>query len=234
MLKGIIKAAILLLAAAVTGIFADQVVWPYAVERPLFYKYKLEQGPVYVTEKLQTTIQENTALKDAIEKVQRTVVSVKSTTAKGAVFEGTGLILTGDGLVVTLSDSMPANSKAEVAVDGGKTAFQVLKRDKNLNLALIKVEKNNLPTTSFYPIENMRLGERIFLLGKKSSKIFANEGIVRSFNNDAIETNIIDSAEAAGSPVFDIEGNIVGLAAVAKDGKVSAIPVSKIRGFSGL
>lgn len=221
-------------AAAVLGIFANQVIWPYFVERPLFYEYNLEQSPIYVTEKQQTIIQENQALKEAVEKIGKTVIAIKSTTPKGVVTEVSGLILTSDGLAVALSDQVPANTATEINVEGQKTAFQILKRDKDSNLVLIKLEKNNLPTSSFFPLDGLKLGERVFLLGLNSTRVFANEGIVRSFNADRIETSIIESAEAQGSPVYDIQGNILGLAFVGKDGKTGVIPISKIKTFSGL
>jgi S1-C subfamily serine protease len=119
-------------------------------------------------------------------------------------------------------------------IDGEVTPFQVLKRDKESNLALVKVEKTNLPTASYFPLENLQLGERIFLVGNLSAKKIVNEGIVRSFTADLIETNIIDNAEAVSSPVFDIEGNILGLSQVAKDGRVTVLPVAKIKAVSGL
>ncbi len=234
MLKGIVKIVVIVLAAAVVGVFADQVLWPYFVSRPLFLEYSLDQNPVYVTEKTETTIQENAALKNAIEKVKNTVVSIQSTTAKGAVMHESGLILTSDGMIVALSDMMPAAATTVIEAGGEKPKFTIVKRDAALNLALVKLEKNNLTTTSFYPQDALKLGERIFLLGSVSGKNFTNEGIVRRIGDGVIETNMVDLAEAKGSPVFDIEGNIVGLAQVAKDGRVSVIPVSQIKAFSGL
>lgn len=235
MIKKIISFFLLMAAAAVAGIFADQVVWPYFVQRPLFYQYRLEQAPVYVTEKQQTTIQENVALKSAIEKVAKAVAGVKSTTAKGVVLEGSGLVLTTDGLVVTFSNLLPAGAAFEIATDSGKSSFEIVKRDKTSGLALVKVAQGTLATASFYNLDNLRLGERVFLLGASAgNKRFANEGIVSSFSSQTIETTMVDLAQAAGAPVFDIEGNILGLASTNKSGRVSVIPISVIKIFSGL
>lgn len=230
----VIKLILLFLATTVFAVFANQILWPYLVDMPLFAKYKLDQNLVYLTEKQETTIQENKALKNAVEKVAKTVVSIKSTTAKGAVLEESGLILASDGLIAALSDLMPVGAAAEIRIDGQVVPFQIEKRDKASNLVLVKVEKTNLPTASYYQMENLQLGERIFLIGNLPAKKIVNEGIVRSFTADLIETNIIDNAEAASSPVFDIEGNILGLALVAKDGRVTVLPVTKIKAVSGL
>jgi S1-C subfamily serine protease len=234
MKTGGIKTILTVAAAGVFAVFADQVLWPYFVEAPLFYKYKLDQNQIYVTEKQLTTIQENKALKSAVEKVAKTVVGVSSTGAKGAVIEESGLILSSDGLVATLSSLMPANGTAEIFIEGQKTAYRVIKRDKASDLALVKVEQTNLPTSSFYLMDGLVLGERVFLYGNSPSKKIVNEGVIRSIGADLIETTIIDNAEAAGSPVFDIEGNILGLSVAAKDGRISILSVAKIKELSGL
>ena len=100
MVKNILKIIIIFIIGTIGGIFADQILWPYFIERPLFYEYRLEQAPVYVTESKEFFIQENAALKNAIEKVEKTVVGVRTTTKTGIFLEGSGLILTFDGLVI--------------------------------------------------------------------------------------------------------------------------------------
>lgn len=237
MLKNIFKIIGIFIIGIVGGIFADQILWPYFIERPLFHQYRLEQSPVYVTERKEITIQENVALKNAIEKVEKVVVGVKTETKAEKFLEGSGLIITADGLMVTLAELVLQGSTFSFFIDGKKVNFQILKRDLEDNLALIKIEEANLPTVSFADLEKMKLGERVFLVGvifKKGepSKI-VNEGIVKSFGQDFIKTNIFEENILKGSPLFDIEGNILGLNTIDKEGKVIAIPISKIKTFAG-
>ena len=222
------------------GIFADQILWPYFIEKPLFYQYRLEQSPVYVTEKKEVTITENIALQNAIEKVEKTIIGVQTKTKTGKILAGSGLILTSDGLVVTLADLVPQGGNSSFFVDGETASFQILKRDLKENLALIKIEKTNLPTVGFANFEKLKLGERVFLVGVifKNQKTtlpgyVVNEGIVKSFDENSIETNIFEKNNLTGSPLFDIVGNILGLNIIDKEGKVSAIPIPKIKSFSG-
>jgi len=219
------------------GIFADQILWPYFIERPLFYQYRLEKNPIYLTERKEITIQENVALKNAIEKVEKTVIGVKTKTKAGKTLEGSGLIVTSDGLLVTLADLVPQGSNFSFFVDGEIASFQILKRDLKENLVLIKIEKTNLPTVSFFDFEKLKLGERVFLVGvvfeKTGPQKIVNEGIVKSFDEDKIETNISENENLSGSPLFDIEGNFLGLNKINSDGKVISIPVSKIKTFAG-
>ncbi|MBU0546708.1 serine protease [Patescibacteria group bacterium] len=220
------------------GIFADQILWPYFIEKPLFYQYRLEQNPIYLTEKKEITIIENTALQDAIEKVENTIVGVRTKTINGNVLEGSGLIITSDGLFITLNDLIPKGSEFVFYINGQPISFQIIKRDAVQNLALIKVEKNNLSTVGFADLDKIRIGQRVFLIGalldNKIIKKIANEGIIKSFNQELIETNIFEDDNLAGSPLFDIEGKCLGLSQIDSQGKIIAIPINQIKEFIGL
>ncbi len=238
MFKKIYKILFLFIFGIAGGIFADQILWPYFVEKPLFSEYRLEQTPIYVTEIKEITVTENTALQDAIERVENTIVGVRTQTVDGIILQGSGLIVTSDGLFVTLNDLVPKGSVFSFFVDEELADFQILKRDVKENLALIKVEKSNLPTLSFADFGKIKLGQRVFLMGivfeKAGLKKTVNQGIVKSFDDNLIETNIFEQNTLAGSPLFDIYANIVGLNQINKDGKVVSIPVSKIKEFIGL
>ena len=101
-------------------------------------------------------------------------------------------------------------------------------------MALIKLEKIKLPTLGFAELKKLKLGERVFLAGLTPQGLSVNEGIVTSFNENSIQTNIFEENSLAGSPLFDIEARILGLNTIDKNGKVVAIPIFVIRDFSGL
>jgi len=164
---------------------------------------------------------------------------VKAETKTGKILEGSGLIVSSDGLIVTLADLVPLGSDITFFWEGKSPSFQILKRDLKENLALIKIEETNLPTTGFADLERIKLGERVFLVGVifekgKVPKKAVNEGIVKTFDGNSIETNIFEKSTFSGSPLFNIEGNALGLNIIDKEGKVSAIPISKIKSFIGL
>lgn len=237
MRKDILKILAIFIIGMGGGIFADQILWPYFVERPLFYQYSLEKTPVSVIEIKETVIQENLALRNAVEKVEKAVIAVRTETAGGKVIEGSGLIVSSDGLIVTLASLVPVGSKFSFFVEGRTVSYQIIKRDLQNDLALIKVEERNLFTLGFANLGRMKLGERVFLLGKvfeqEETKSVVNEGIVRSFDQSSIETNVFEKASLSGSPLFDIEGNILGLNTIDREGRVVAIPNSLIRTFAG-
>ncbi len=234
--KKILKIIFIFIFGMGGGIFADQIFWPYFIERPLFYQYRLEQPPIYLTEKEEITIQENVALQNAVEKVDKVVVGIGK---KGGKITGSGVVITSDGLVVTLAELVPKGTDFLFFLDGGTPRYQILKRDLEKNLALVKLEEGNLPTIGFAEFGEIKLGERVFLVGigaviqDGGLQRTVNEGIIKTFDENYIQTNISDKAFLNGSPLFDIEGKLVGLNVVDSDGKISAISIKKIREFAG-
>ncbi|MBU1152325.1 S1C family serine protease, partial [Patescibacteria group bacterium] len=207
-------------------------------ERPLFYQYGLDNPPVYISEQKQITIQENTAVIEAAEMVGPAMVALRTQTKAGIFLEGSGLIITSDGLMVTLAELVPQDSVSVFFVEGGKEKFQILKRDWKNNLALVKIEKSNLKTVSFANQGELKLGERVFLVGmvfdgQEPDKI-VNEGIVRFFDEELIQTNIVEKHTLAGSSLFNVKGELLGLNTVDSEKIITAIPVSKIKEFAGL
>lgn len=214
------------------GIFADQILWPYFIERPLFYKYKLENLPAQIIEKREIRIQENVALKEAIERTKNSVFYLE-TKAKEKTIEGSGYFLTSDCLGVSLSSLVLKGAKFSFFDKEGPLDFQIIKRDENLNLVLIKFEKSKCNTTPIFDLEKLKLGERIFTIGRKKEGLFAEEGIVVFIGKEKILTNFSQDIVLEGSPVFDIEGRLLGILFFEKE-KVFVLPAQKIKEFSGL
>lgn len=238
MSKNILKIVAVFIIGTVGGIFADQIFWPYFIEKPFFYEYRLEKNPVYLTETKEIIIQENTALIEAVEKAEKTVVAVRTKTKAGQVLQGSGLVVTSDGLMVTLAELVPQGSDFSFLIDNSPVLFQVLKRDLTENLALVKISDAVLTTTSFARLDRLKKGERVFLIGAVFEEGVplksVNEGIVKSFDENIIQTNIFEDDSMAGSPLFNIEGDVLGINTIDSQGRVSAISIAKIKKFIGM
>jgi len=222
------------------GIFANQILWPYFVERPLFYKYQLANLPISVNETKEIIIQENVLLQDCVEKIEKAIVGIKTTTIEGKTLSGSGLIVTSDGLIVTLAELVPKGGDFVFFVDGKTPNWQILKRDVKSNLALIKIEEQDLVTVGFADFDKIKLGQRVFLFGMifptKVSLVslkMVNEGIIKFFTQDYIRTNIFEKSTLNGSALFNINGELLGLNTIDSEGKVTAIPITIIRDFIG-
>lgn len=235
MLKNISKLILIFVFGIAGGIFADQILWPYFIEKPLFYKYRLERPPIYITEKKEIAVQENTALQDSIEKVEKAIVGIK---IKGAKYiQGSGLMLSRDGLMVTLATLLPQKQNFVFLVEDKTPNYQLLKKDLKNNLVLVKLEGNNFTTTGFANFNDLRLGERLFLIGaldrRDDLKKIVNEGILSFLDEDEIRTNITEKNILQGSVLFNIKGEVVGINYFTSQG-INIIPAAKIRDFAGI
>lgn len=228
MAKKLFKAFIFFLLAIAGGVFAELVIWPYLLTKPVFNRYQIFRPAVYLTETKQVIVQENTALQDAIAKVAKAVISVKTKSGTGSA-----LIVTNDGLIITLSSLIPSGSTFYFYIDNESQEYQVLRRDSQTNLVLVKLKAGGLATAGFADFAGLKLGERVFLVKAGETQKIVNEGIISYLDENEIGTNIIETSQANGSPLFDIEGNIVGLVQVLANGQVKVVPSSKIRSFLG-
>jgi len=241
MIKTIFKIVAVLVLGAIGGLLFQIFVLPYLIANPYFEKFQFvknfKEREVIINPKEEIFIQENVALEKAIEKVEKTIVGIQTKTRQGKTLEGSGLIVTSDGLVVTFADLVPVGSSFSFFIEKEETQFRILKRDLKYNLALIKLEKTNLLTCSFADPEKTKLGQRVFLIGiifeKAVPSKIVNEGIIKSFGEDFIKTNIFEKKILKGSPLFDIEGNVLGLNTIDSEGKVIAVPIEKIKTFTG-
>ena len=248
MLKNIIKILAFFIIGMIGGIFADQIIWPYFIERPFFLEYGLDKRPIHLTETKEIIIQENIAMENMIEEVKQTVVGIRTKNKLGKILEGSGLIITSDGYMITLAELVPDDvtvSFFSPYYSLNKIDAKILKRDIKNNLALIKIEKSDLNVSAFVNLEKLKLGRTIFLIGtifeqKKvrgsiliTTNNFVNQGIISYLNKDIIKTNIYEQNSILGAPLFDIEGSVLGLNTVDSNGKASIIPITIIQEFIG-
>ncbi len=226
------------------GILSHAFVLPYLAEHSyanaFHFVKKYNERELVINNREEIIIQENVAFKNAIEKTEKAIVGIKSVTKMGKRISGSGLIVSSDGLILTLSDIAPKQSQVTLFLDGREFSAEILQR--NSDFVLLKIDISNLYTVSFFEFEKIKLGENIFLLGvvfqtqedgKEIVRKIVNQGIVKYFTQNAIHTNIFEKYYLSGSSLFDIEGNLVGMNTIDIEGKVITIPSFKIKEFLG-
>jgi len=219
------------------GIFGSQIIWPYFIERPLFLKYNLNQPPIYINEEKRIIIKENTALQEAIENIRSSVVRIKVGEGAKETLKGGGLIATSDGLVVTLAKLAPDKKSITLFADGERYSPTVLK--KKGKLALLKLKEGNFTSKGFADFDKVKLGERIFIVNPAGDSFFplqkfsVDEGIIKNFSQELIQTNIRNANITPGSPIFDIEGNFLGLTLETNKKGVLGVAAPLIKDFIG-
>ncbi len=236
MLKLTLKVAGIILLGALGALVFNVSVMPYFLASTYFENFQFvkdfKQGKIVVTKTDQVYIQENTAIEDAIERVKNSVVVIEGKT------NTLGLVATSDGTIITLASAIGLNANGvKVFLQGQQVDFKVVKIDTNNNLALLKVDKNNLQTVGFTNTDSIKLGQKVFLVAPTSpaeDNWFAGEGIVQEVDATSIKTDITAKPAVAGGPLFNSAGELVGLNIIDKDGKVSAISISNIQNVLGL
>src|SRR3989338_5848525 len=237
MIKTIAKTVGILILGALSALVFEFFVFPYMLADSYFENFQFvknfKEGKIIVNKTEQVYIQENSALEESIKNAQKSIVAIQ----KNGVIAGSGLIATSDGSIITLSSFVPAGSKINIFLDGESLNYKIIKRDAKNNLALIKVDKNNLATVGFVDFNKVALGQRVFLAGFGASKgdsWFANEGVIRSFDDNIIKTNISEKSIASGTPLFNVSGELLGINFIDQDGKVSTVSINTIKSFLGI
>lgn len=226
------------------GIWAQVFLLPFFATHAPFQEWQFVKdwsARVTVISPVQEiVIRESDGVEKAIERGQKVTVGIQS--ARGTtILEGSGVIATADGFVLTLANLVPPGY--EITVFHGETGqalgkAEVVNRDTKNNLALLKLDKENLPTASFATEENLKLGMTIVFIGmvlrEEEGKTVADEGIVAAIRSDRIETNLKTKSLPLGSTIVDLEGRIVGLTFRDQDGNVYTLAPKILNSFLGL
>jgi len=140
---------------------------------------------------------------------------------QAAVARGMGFIVGSDGLILTRREWVPSGGGAVSAVVGSETLpAKIVKRSDESGLVLLKVERSNLPVVSFAPLEDKNIGANV------------NAGILKNKDGAMWETNIKEDLKlATGTPLINLNGDVVGINAVNSAGYVFTIPSDVIKKF---
>ncbi len=227
--KTISNLLIILIIGGLGGILADYFILPYLADFPLFasmeFIQRAKNGTTIVNRTEEIIIIENTAIEEAIRRINRCLVVVNG--------RGSGIIITNDGLILTASDLVAGEECSISFSDNSSLSGKVIRRDNNL--ALIRVEANNLPVVALAGLDSLNLGQRIILIGARIDKEFSkfvNIGTIRSISPEILTVNLEEkNSSANGGPLINIKGEVIGLNMVNKNGLIRTIPADTLSDF---
>ena len=244
MRKKILNIFLILIIGGFGGILADQFLLPYLSGVPSFAQFEFIKhagnGTTIINPTEKIIVTENIAIEESINKISPCLVVVQSYQNKRILNQGTGFLITSDGLLIASGDLVSLNvSQYLVFRNGYSLAAKLIKKDLENNLALFQIEDDNLPVVSLINLEDLKLGERVILVGVelKESNLnkFVNLGIIRNINGGTLEINLKEeNISANGSPLINVKGEVIGLNLVDSKGLLKTIPVNKIKEFVGL
>jgi len=242
--KGFLIAALMIVSVALAGVLVVQYAVPYldkstemAVEETLVAQEEAS-GSVETIEKVVTYI-ESGAIPDIVEDVSPTIVGVMNylETAGQSGFgkqtegtevpqsSGSGVIISEDGYIVTNHHVVEGASRVTVTLTSGEVFnAQVVGSDKYVDLAVLKIEANNLKHITFGDSENARPGELAIAIGYPLSDDFSSitvtAGILSAVGADVevdgihfemLQTDAPINPGNSGGALVDGSGQLIGI-----------------------
>jgi len=138
---------------------------------------------------------------------------------------GAGMVWQQDGLILTNNHVLNGRAPRVILADGRSFAAQIVRRDEDIDLALLRIEtKTNTTATAAHPAAGqaaVRTGELVFALGHPwGERNFVTAGIVsgqgefktRSGRKIAyIRTDARLAPGNSGGPLLNAAGQVVGI-----------------------
>lgn len=140
---------------------------------------------------------------------------------------GSGFLITNDGYMLTNQHVVGSESVVKVKFEQGFTLdAQVVKLNKDFDLALLKVQATDLPALTLGDDKALMLGEEIFAIGtpmETSLGQSVSRGILSGRRDiegrSLLQTDVSINPGNSGGPLIDENGLVVGVATLKISGK---------------
>jgi serine protease Do len=170
---------------------------------------------------------------------------------KQEVGGGSGFIITTDGMIVT-NRHVVDRENAEYTVmlnDGTQYEAKVLARDDLNDIAIMKIEADDLPVLDLGNSDNLNIGQTVIAIGNSLGEYrnTVTKGVVSGINRrvvagdsagfsevieEAIQTDAAINPGNSGGPLLDLFGKVIGVnTAVSREGQLIgfAIPMNSVK-----
>ena len=140
--------------------------------------------------------------------------------------EGSGFVVRANGYILTNNHVIEGSKKIEVRLkDGRHFPAKVVGIDDKTDIAVLKIEAENLTPAPLADINSVRVGQQCFAIGSPyeqdysfsaghvsgKGRITRNTGEPRLMIEDYIQTDTFINPGNSGGPLFDIEGRVIGM-----------------------
>lgn len=199
------------------------------------------------TEVSATTTQEvaEKAAKSVVEITTESVVNgqfMQQYVSKGA---GSGVIISKDGYIITNNHVIDGASSIKVTLKDGKSYDATLiGKDSKVDVALIKIDANDLSPVTFGDSDNLKVGETAIAIGNPLGKLggTVTNGIISALDREItidgetmnlLQTNAAINPGNSGGGLFNANAELVGLVVAKSSGESIeglgfAIPINDV------
>ena len=173
--------------------------------------------------------------------------------ATSGLASGTGFFITADGYVVTNYHVIEGGTEITVTThDDEEYSAEIVGYEANNDLAVLKVEGENLPYVTLGKSEDLLVGDQVVAIGNVLSTFASSltvgyvSGVDRVVDTEGTAMNMIQTDVAinsgnSGGPLFNMNGEVVGITTAKFSGNSSsgasiegigfAIPIDDVRGM---
>jgi serine protease Do len=137
-----------------------------------------------------------------------------------ALSSGSGFFISSDGYIVTNNHVVEGANQIVVALaDGERVRAELVGRDPDLDLAVIRVQGRGFPFVNFATSSRPKVGDWVIAVGNPFGiGTTATAGIVSAFGQgdgsgvgDYLQLDAAINRGNSGGPTFDTEGRVVGV-----------------------
>ena len=162
---------------------------------------------------------------EVYRKVHDAVVTVAVDLGDNRMSIGTGVLFREDGYLLTNHHGVAGGTACTVLLANGQPyEAKFIASDANYDLAVLKIDGENLPTAEFLDSDTLQVGDAVYAIGTpldlEMSGTFTN-GIVSSVNREMqldgqtsmpmIQTNAALNNGNSGGPLISDSGQVVGI-----------------------
>jgi len=170
------------------------------------------------------------SVESVAEKVSPSVVQLK-VRGQSSAGEGSGFVISSDGLIVTNNHVVEAaaDSGEIVAVfhDGSTASADIVGRDPNSDVAVVRADRTGLPVVELGRSDDLRVGEGVVAFGSPfelsgtvtSGIVSALQRPTRAGGEDGSQASVMDAIQTdaainpgnSGGPLVNMSGQVVGI-----------------------
>jgi len=181
------------------------------------------------------------AVPDIVLSQKKAVVTIYVYEGEQQIIFGSGFIIDPTGIIVTnyhVISTLLKNPNTSIAIKMEDSKFieaeKLIIFDEDRDIALIKVMDKNIPAVNIAPDYEPKQGEDVIVIGSPFGfETTVSTGIISSIrgSDKFLQITAPISPGSSGSPVFNIDGNVIGIATLLVEGGQNlnfAIPVKYI------
>lgn len=225
----------------VGGVFTDKYLFPRLSTSILFkdsgFFKKANESVTIINKTEQVTVREDDSVNQIASRAATSVVNIislkeaKTVSAKSESKSGTGVLVTGDGVIATYRDVIIEKDSNYVVLlyNNDKYDAKLLGIDNFTNLAYLKIESTNLPSINFANSDDFKPGKKLVSIGNSFNE-YQNRysaGLLSNINKTlnlsgkqaasseklegVFETDFDNQSSYLGGPLISYNGDLVGI-----------------------